>query len=152
MAFLEEMFLSTLFISAISAWLAAQVLKTIIYAIIKRKFRLERMVGSGGMPSSHSATVCGLLTAVGFKYGAAGFEFAMAAVFAIIVMHDAMGVRRETGNQSRIINEMMELLGKLGENLSVEEKLKEFVGHTPIQVLAGAILGVLMGILICNIM
>ncbi|MCL2718935.1 MAG: divergent PAP2 family protein [Lachnospiraceae bacterium] len=152
MNFLQDMFTNTLVISALSAWFIAQLLKTIIYFFITRKFVFERLVGSGGMPSSHSATVCGLLTAVGFEYGATGFEFAIAIVFAFIVMHDAMGVRRETGNQSRIINEMIELLDKLGENLSVEEKLKEFVGHTPSQVLAGAILGTGIGVLICNIM
>jgi acid phosphatase family membrane protein YuiD len=151
MDFLAEMILNTIFMSAISAWLIAQILKTIIHMIINKKFVIERIIGSGGMPSSHSATVCGLATAVGFRFGASGFEFAMAAVFAIIVMHDAMGVRRETGNQSRIINEMMTLFDKMGENLTVEEKLKEFVGHTPVQVLAGAILGVLVGVFICNI-
>jgi acid phosphatase family membrane protein YuiD len=152
MPFLKEMFLNSMFVSAFSAWLIAQILKTIIYFIINKKFIFERIVGSGGMPSSHSATVCGLATGVGFRFGPAGFEFAMAAVFAAIVMHDAMGVRRETGNQSRIINEIMELLGKMGENLSVEEKLKEFVGHTPLQVLVGAILGILIGVLVCNVM
>ncbi|MCL2051611.1 MAG: divergent PAP2 family protein [Lachnospiraceae bacterium] len=149
MNFLQEMFSNTLIISALSAWFAAQLLKTIIYLFITKKFVLERLIGSGGMPSSHSASVCGLLAAVGFEYGATGFEFAIAIVFALIVMHDAMGVRRETGNQSRIINEMIELLDKLGQNLSVEEKLKEFVGHTPSQVLAGAILGTGIGLLIC---
>ena len=151
MSFLQNMFANPLIISALLAWFIAQLLKTIIYLFITKKLVLERMIGSGGMPSSHSATVCALTTAVGFEYGAMGFEFAMAIVFASIVMHDAMGVRRETGNQSRIINEMIELLDKLGQNLSVEEKLKEFVGHTPSQVLAGALLGIGIGVLIGNV-
>ncbi|MCL2253982.1 MAG: divergent PAP2 family protein [Lachnospiraceae bacterium] len=151
MNFLQDFFLNKLVISALSSWFIAQLLKTIIYMFITKKFVIERMVGSGGMPSSHSATVCALLTAVGYNYGPSGFEFAMAIVFALIVMYDAMGVRRETGNQSRVINEMIELLEKLGGNISAEEKLKEFVGHTPIQVLAGAILGILIGIFVCNV-
>jgi acid phosphatase family membrane protein YuiD len=152
MIFIKDMFANTLFVSALLAWFSAQFIKTIIYLFITKKFVLERMIGSGGMPSSHSAAVCALLTAVGFQYGAGGFEFAMAFVFACIVMYDAVGVRWETGTQSRIIKEMIDLLDKLGQNLSVEEKLKEFVGHTPLQVLAGAILGIGAGVLICNIM
>ena len=152
MIFLKDMFSNQLIISAIASWFAAQLLKTIIYLFITKKVVLERMIGSGGMPSSHSASVCALLTAVGFGYGATGFEFAMALVFACIVMYDAVGVRWETGTQSRIINEMIELFDKLGQNLSVEEKLKEFVGHTPLQVLAGAILGTGVGIIVCNLM
>jgi len=152
MDFLQDIIANKLIVSAFSAWFIAQFLKTIIYLFITKKFVFERLIGSGGMPSSHSSTVCGLLTAVGFEYGALGYEFAMALVFATIVMHDAMGVRRETGNQSRVINEMIELLDKLGQNLSAEEKLKEFVGHTPIQVLAGAILGTGIGVLISNLL
>ena len=152
MDFLHDMFTNNLIISAVSAWFFAQVIKTVIYLFITKKFVFERLVGSGGMPSSHSATVCALLTATGFEYGAMGFEFAMALIFALIVMHDAVGVRRETGNQSRVINEMIELLDKLGQNLSAEEKLKEFVGHTPSQVLAGAILGTGIGVLISSIL
>ena len=152
MIFIKDMFANTLFVSTLLAWFSAQFIKTIIYLFITKKFVLERMIGSGGMPSSHSAAVCALLTAVGFQYGASGFEFAMAFVFACIVMYDAVGVRWETGTQSRIIKEMIDLLDKLGQNLSVEEKLKEFVGHTPLQVLAGAILGIGVGVLICHTM
>ena len=123
-------------------------LKTIIYLIINKRFVAERMVGGGGMPSSHSATVCALATAAGMRYGGGSFEFAVAAMFAIVVMYDAMGVRRETGIQAKVLNEMMELLTNMGKEMSAEDKLKELVGHTPLQVLMGAILGILIAALV----
>ncbi len=84
-------------LSAVAGWFVAQVLKTIIHVLVTKSFDPERLVGTGGMPSSHSATVCGLATAVGINYGTSGIEFALACTFAIIVMYDALGVRRETG-------------------------------------------------------
>ena len=152
MDFLYDLFHNVVFVSAILGWFVAQVLKTLIHMIITKKFVAERMVGSGGMPSSHSATVCGLATAAGITYGGASVEFAMAVIFAIVVMHDAMGVRRETGIQARVINEMLEVFTNMGKEMSPEEKLKEFVGHTPLQVLAGAILGIIIAVLMCSIM
>lgn len=100
------------------------------------------------MPSSHSATVCALATAAGMKYGGGSFEFAISAMFAIVVMYDAMGVRRETGIQAKVLNEMMDLLTNMGKEMSAEDRLKELVGHTPLQVLMGALLGVLIAVLI----
>ena len=97
------------------------------------------------MPSSHAATVCALATAAGLEFGGGSFEFAVAVILAIIVMHDARGVRRETGIQARILNEMMETFRKMGNKMTAEERLKEFVGHTPLQVLVGALLGILIG-------
>ena len=100
------------------------------------------------MPSSHSSTVCALCVATYFRFGAGGFEFALAAFFAFIVMYDARGVRRETGLQARVINELVEWVEKMGNaNLSADDKLKEFIGHSPFQVLMGAILGVIVGFL-----
>lgn len=133
--------------AAVTGWLVAQVLKTVIHMWFNRKFVAERLIGSGGMPSSHSATVCALVTAAGFEYGGGSFQFAMAAIFAIIVMYDAMGVRRETGIQAKVLNEMMEMFIHMGKEMSVEDKLKEFVGHTPLQVLMGALLGVGIAVL-----
>ena len=133
--------------ASVTGWLVAQVLKTLIYMWFNRKFVAERLVGSGGMPSSHSSTVCALVTATGFEYGGGSFPFAIAAIFAIIVMYDAMGVRRETGIQAKVLNEMMELFMHMGKEMSVEEKLKEFVGHTPLQVLMGALLGIIIAVL-----
>ena len=126
-------------------WFVAQVLKTIIHIIVNKQFVAERLVGGGGMPSSHAATVCALATAAGLEYGGDSFPFAIAVIMAIIVMHDARGVRWETGIQARILNEMMETFRAMGRKMTAEEKLKEFVGHTPLQVLVGAILGILIG-------
>ncbi len=137
-------------ISAVLGWTIAQMLKTLIHLYFTKSFVAERLVGSGGMPSSHSATVCALSTATLMHYGVQSYEFAMAAIFAIVVMYDAIGVRRETGIQAQIINEMMDLFNSMNKELSREDKLKEFVGHTPIQVLVGAILGILIGIATTN--
>ena len=146
MEFIEDLLHNRIFVAAICGWFVAQVLKTLIHMWFNRKFVAERLVGSGGMPSSHSATVCALAAAAGMEYGGGSFQFAMAAVFAIVVMYDAIGVRRETGIQAKVLNEMMELFDKMGKEMSVEEKLKEFVGHTPLQVLMGALLGILIAV------
>ncbi len=142
MNFFRGIAANEIFISAALGWLVAQILKTIIHTALTKSFVAERMIGSGGMPSSHSATVCALATSTCFQYGSDSFEFAIAAFFAIVVMYDAIGVRRETGIQAKVINEMIELFSNMGKGVSMEDKLKEFVGHTPLQVLAGAILGI----------
>ena len=152
MIFLKELIQNPVFVAAVMGWFVAQVLKTIIHFMIHKEFLWERMVGSGGMPSSHSATVCGLATAAGIRYGGGSFEFAIAVILAIIVMHDAMGVRRETGIQARVLNEMMALFREMGTKMSMEDKLKEFVGHTPLQVWMGAILGIITGLITCQLM
>ena len=149
MSFLQELVHNRIFVSAVLGWFIAQVLKTIIHLFLTKQFVAERMIGSGGMPSSHSATVCALATATGMVYGGGSFEFAIAVILAIIVMHDAMGVRRETGSQAKVINEMLEVFTNMGKKMSPEEKLKEFVGHTPLQVLAGGILGILIAVMVC---
>lgn len=134
--------------SAATGWLVAQLLKTGIHMYVYG-FDAERLVGSGGMPSSHSATVCALATAAGYQYGGGSFQFAITAILAIVVMYDARGVRRETGLQAQVINEMMDFFQKMGQPISYQEKLKEFVGHTPMQVLVGAVLGILIALLYC---
>ncbi len=152
MIFLKELFRNEVFVSAALGWMIAQILKTLIHMIITKKFVVERMVGSGGMPSSHSATVCGLATAAGMKYGGGSFEFAICMMLAIIVMYDAMGVRRETGKQGRVLNEMLEVFTNMGKQISAEERLKEFVGHTPLQVLMGALLGIIIAVFVGNVL
>lgn len=152
MNFITELFHNQIFVSAALGWLVAQVLKTLIHMIITKQFVAERMVGSGGMPSSHSATVCALATAAGIRYGGGSFEFAISAMLAIIVMYDAMGVRRETGKQGQVLNEMLEVFTNMGKKISPEAKLKEFVGHTPLQVLMGAILGIIIAVLVSFIL
>ena len=151
MNFVEQLLQNRIFFSAAIGWMVAQVLKTLIHFILTKKLVAERMVGSGGMPSSHSATVCALATATGIQYGGGGFEFAVTVMLAIIVMYDAMGVRRETGKQGQVLNEMLEVFMNMGKQISAEAKLKEFVGHTPLQVLMGAILGIVIAVIIMSI-
>lgn len=147
--FLKELFCNRIFITAVAGWFIAQLLKTVIYLILSKEFRAERLVGSGGMPSSHSATVCALTVAVCYEYGPGSFEFAISLLLAIIVMHDAMGVRRETGIQAKLLNDILRIFEDMGrDEISAHDKLKEFVGHTPFQVLVGAVLGILVAVLL----
>lgn len=151
MQFFSDLFSNKIFVTAATGWLVAQILKTGIHLFLTREFVAERLIGSGGMPSSHSSTVCSLATATYFIYGAKSFEFAMAAIFAIIVMYDAMGVRRETGIQAKVLNDMLKSFEEMGKGkISTVDTLKEFVGHTPLQVLMGALLGILIAVIICR--
>ena len=149
MGFFGELFGNVIFVSAALGWLIAQVTKTIIHLIVTKEFVAERLVGSGGMPSCHSATVCALTTSVIINEGINSPFFAIAAILSIIVMYDAMGVRRETGIQAKVLNELTEVIEKMGSDLSNDEKLKEFVGHTPIQVFVGAVLGIIIALIYC---
>lgn len=149
MEILQDLINNRILVCAVIGWCVAQVLKTIIYMILNKEFVAERMVGSGGMPSSHSSTVCALATSCFIECGPASTQFALAAVFAIIVMYDAMGVRREAGKQAKLLNEMLIVFQDMGNKFKTpQEKLKEFVGHTPLQVVMGAILGVTLTIII----
>lgn len=131
-------------LTGLGSWFVAQVLKTVIHAFIHKKIVWERLFGDGGMPSGHSATVTSLAVFSGLRNGFQSFEFAVAAILAIIVCHDAMGVRLETGKQAAIINELLEVLEKISKEELPEERLKTFVGHTPLQVMVGMTLGLCM--------
>ena len=150
MRFFTELLNNEILIAAFFGWLIAQILKTIIYVAVNKSFNPERLLGDGGMPSSHSATVMALVTATALNFGADTFEFAIAGVVALITMHDAMGVRRETGKQAKVINNMMDWFVQ-NSDISPEEKLKEFVGHSPTQVFFGALLGIIVGVVVCNL-
>ena len=128
------------------AWAVAQVSKTFIDLIQQRRLILSRLVSSGGMPSSHSALVTGLATATGRVSGVSSALFAIAVVVASIVMYDAAGVRRAVSIQARILNQMIEELFE-GKPLA-EKRLRELIGHTPVQVFVGALLGICIGILV----
>lgn len=134
--------------ASIIGWGSAQIIKTIIDFALSKEFKFERLVGSGGMPSCHSATVCALATSSGIKYGLGSFEFAISCIFAIVVMYDARGVRRETGNQAEVLNQIMSFLSveNPGEIKFTQENLKELIGHTPLQVAIGALLGIAIAI------
>ncbi len=144
---LIELITNPFLLTGVSSWFIAQVLKTLIYAAINKTIRIERLFGDGGMPSGHSATVTSLAVMCAFICGVGSAEFAISAVLAIIVCHDAMGVRRETGKQAIMINELIKAFEDLSKEDLPEVKLKEFVGHTPIQVIAGIIIGVLNALL-----
>ena len=146
MTWLWDLVTNPFFISGVSSWFVAQVLKTIIYAIQNKKLDMERLFGDGGMPSGHSATVSSLAVFCGLHFGFGTFQFAVTAILAIIVCHDAMGVRLETGKQALVINEILEAFELLAPDKISEANLKEFVGHTPIQVLAGILLGIINAI------
>lgn len=143
MTWLSDMISNPFLLTAVSSWLIAQVLKTVINAVVQKKFSLERLLGDGGMPSGHSATVTSLAAMSALTYGTGSFQFAVTTVLAIVVCHDAMGVRQETGKQAVMINEIVRSFRILSEENLQEVKLKEFVGHTPVQVIAGVLLGVI---------
>lgn len=126
------------------SWLVAQVLKTIINAIMTKKISLSRLVGDGGMPSGHSATVTSLAVMCGLFKGFGSVEFGISMIVAIIVMHDAIGVRRETGKQAESIIHISKLLNDYfteHDHKIKTDKLKVLVGHTPLQVVCGSLLG-----------
>jgi acid phosphatase family membrane protein YuiD len=142
MNWLTDLLSNPWLICPVSSWLVAQVLKVMINAIINKKLDWERLVGDGGMPSGHSATVSSLAMFALLRSGPGSFEFAVCAILAIIVCHDAMGVRFETGKQAQMINEIIRTVEVLSKQDLPEVKLKELVGHTPIQVLAGITIGI----------
>ena len=137
MDWLKDLFTNPFLLTGVSSWFVAEVLKTILHLIMYKKLDFERMYGDGGMPSGHSATVSSLATICGLYCGFNSVEFAISGILAIIVCHDATGVRRETGRHAEILNE---LLNSLETRTPVD--LKELVGHTPLQVLAGILIGI----------
>jgi len=147
--FMSGLWQNRVLLSAATGWAAAQVLKTIIHALLEDEWKLERLVGSGGMPSSHAATVCALVTAAAYNYGPNSFEFTISFLLAIIVLHDARGVRLETGKQAEILNEIVKYLRmEEGHTTLPEKELKELIGHTPVQVGAGMVIGFIVGIVL----
>ncbi len=146
MTFFNEFIGNRMLSAALSAWFIAQVIKLVLYAIVNHTIRFERLVGSGGMPSAHAATVCALATSAARRFGAGSFEFAVALVLALIVLYDARGVRLETGKQSATIMAIIEHFLNEGTTIELPPfKLKELIGHTPFQVAVGMALGVGVG-------
>jgi len=142
---LRQIIANKIFITMLSAWVIAQAVKVTIGVIRQRRFDFRWFVGTGGMPSSHAAGASCLATAIGLEYGFNGVYFALAASFAIVVMFDAQGVRRASGKQARILNKVMDDIywqGKIKEN-----RLRELIGHTPIEVIAGFLLGITIAFL-----
>lgn len=132
---------------ALLAWFLAQTIKVVLDAVVLRRFDIRRFISSGGMPSSHSALVVACAAAVGKLYGVSGPEFALSALFAAVVMYDACNVRRSAGDTARLVNLLLEHVERLTAE-EFAENLKEVMGHTPLQVLLGALLGLGVGLLV----
>ncbi len=165
---LQILFSNYLINVGVVAWFSAQLLKVIITYLTTNKLNLERFVGAGGMPSSHSALVCSIAIAMAKKVGFASPEFALALTLAAVVMYDATGVRRAAGEQAKVLNSLLEkgdlqawiktvlkdgveedpfdnpALPEKDKKADVPKPLKEFLGHTPLEVLGGALLGILV--------
>lgn len=143
---MSGIFSNRVLITSAAAWLAAQLLKVVFIFLTRRELDFRRLVGSGGMPSSHSSFVTALSISVGRVLGFNSPEFAICAVFAFIVMYDAAGVRRAAGKQARILNIIIKEMQDTGK--LEEERLKELIGHTPVEVIAGAVVGIIISLLL----
>ena len=131
---------------ALLAWFLAQLIKVILDAVLLRKLDMGRFVSSGGMPSSHSALVVACTTAIGRLYGVEGPLFALAVMVSVVVMYDACNVRRSAGDTARLVNQILAHVEKLTAE-DFADDLREVMGHTPLQVLMGALLGLAVGLL-----
>lgn len=144
MNYLLDLVTNPILITSLTSFLSAQIIKVFLHAIIYKKFDIMRLFGDGGMPSSHSAMVSSVATICGLIYGFGSAEFAISATLAFIVCHDAKGVRRETGRQAVVINEVLEVLRSLSKEKKISDvKLKEWVGHSPSQIAAGICIGII---------
>ena len=153
MEIIKQIITNHVLIVPIVSWVISQVLKAIINLIVYRKFSLERLFGDGGMPSAHSAVVTSLMVMVGWTAGFGTPVFALAFIFSVVVMRDALGVRREAGKHAASIKQLAEALNKAVWSKDSEiktENLKILVGHTPLQVIFGAITGAIIAI--CHIL
>lgn len=154
MEFFKELFQNKALIAAALAWLFAQLIKTVICAVLSKKIQVERLWGAGGMPSAHSSMVCALAVSTARLYGADSPIFALSLVLALVTIYDAMGVRREAGRHAKLLNRY---LNEIEQEKADSEKegdeetdfetidLKELIGHTPPEVLGGILLGILVG-------
>ena len=149
---IRELLQNPIFVGPAAGWFVAQILKIIIEVAVQGKdFHWSRIAGSGGMPSSHSATVCALVVVTAARYGFSGFELPMAFFFAFIVIYDARGVRRETGEQAKAINAMIEWFEGRGTDIPGPDQFKELIGHSPLQVAVGSVLGIIIGLVISGV-
>lgn len=136
------------FIAVALSWVLAQVIKVVRWTVMKKRFRTSWLLDTGGMPSAHSAAVVAVATSTGLFYGFQSIIFLVAVSFAILTMFDAAGVRRSVGKQAIVLNKMANELyekGQIGET-----RLKELLGHTPVEVFAGAFLGIVITLLVCR--
>ncbi len=144
--FVKSLFLNFSLIAALLAIAINQVLKLLVYWIREKDLNFKHLLEAGGMPSAHSAAVCALSTTIGLQYGFSSPIFAVTTAFSLIVMYDAVGVRRATGKQSVILNKIVEDIYRSGKINN--ERLSELMGHSPIEVFWGAFLGVIVALLL----
>lgn len=150
MEIFKDIITNHVLIAPVSAWLLSQIIKAIINLCVYKKFSLERLLGDGGMPSTHSATVMCLCIMVGWVAGFSSAVFGLSFIFAVVVMRDALGVRREAGKQAASIKQLAEAVNRIFTSKDSEiktENLKVLVGHTPLQVIFGAITGAIIAVL-----
>ncbi len=132
--------------TSVLAWFVAQVMKVVIVCIISKRLDFSRIIGSGGMPSSHSSFAVSLAVSIGMECGFESPMFAVCFCFALVVMYDAAGVRRSAGQQAKILNQLVDNWGR-GNFVDTDKRLKELLGHTPTEVFAGALLGIIIAVL-----
>lgn len=142
---MDGIFYNTYIWCACTAWILAQALKIPTYFLVEKQLNWRRFFGSGGMPSSHTASVVALSTLVGARNGFDSPLFAISLAFSVVVMYDAAGVRQETGKQGAIINVILRKVLIDGKTIS-DDEFKELVGHTPFEVLGGVLVGLLVGL------
>ncbi|HZK85427.1 MAG TPA: divergent PAP2 family protein [Desulfosporosinus sp.] len=146
MPIIQGLFYNAILVSAVTAWSIAQILKVLVSVILLRKLDFQLIFSSGGFPSSHSATVSALAFGIGKYYGWDSPIFAVAAVFGMIVLYDATGVRRAAGKQAEVLNQLVD---RLSPSLNFDQKrLKELIGHTPFEVFGGVSVGIIVGFII----
>lgn len=143
MTVLQELLNNKYIIVPMFVWLGIQIFKTVWDLVKKKKFNFKRILGAGGMPSSHSAVVCCLSTLIGRNVGFNSAIFGLAVIMSLVVMYDAAGVRRAAGKQAKILNKIVNTPGLAIE--TVQEKLQEVLGHTPVEVFVGALIGIIIG-------
>ncbi len=141
---MESILSNKVLLVPLAAWCVAQVLKVVVLSIRDRRLNFSQLITTGGMPSSHAALVCALATAAGIVYGLDSAVFGIAALFALVVMSDATGVRKTVGTQSTMLNRILDELFK--GKPEFEERVREIIGHTIFEVSAGAILGILLAL------
>lgn len=144
-SFLAQWYKNRIFFTGLWSWAIAQTIKVLLGVIREKRFNFKWFVGSGGMPSSHASLACGLSASIGLYHGFDSGLFALACAFSVITMFDAQGVRRQSGHQAEALNKIMEDLS--AHKGIKEERLKELFGHTPVEVFAGATIGILVALL-----
>ena len=143
---MSDLVKNKILMTTLSAWVIAQTIKVTIGVFRQRKFDFRWFIGTGGMPSSHATGASCLACAIALKYGLSSVEFALAASFALVVMFDAQEVRRATGKQARILNRIMDDIYWQGK--TQETRLRELIGHTPIEVIIGSLLGIVLAFIL----